>query len=127
MTRCPSAESGPGLRTSCFHSRSECSRANSRETSSRLPIRFTATRKASSALQPALPQVRDLVAQVMLQLVDVGRADGRWRWTYPRQLPICASSSASAGAGTAEVPWPAVGVGRSAGVGEVVMRLTPGR
>src|SRR6266511_4432793 len=38
--------------TSCFHSRSECSRANSRDKSSRLPIRLTATRNASSARRP---------------------------------------------------------------------------
>ena len=38
--------------TSCFHSRSECSRANSRDRSSRLPMRLTATRNASSARRP---------------------------------------------------------------------------
>ena len=38
-------------RTSCFHSRPLCSRANSRDSSSRSPIRLTATRKASSACE----------------------------------------------------------------------------
>ncbi len=38
--------------TSCFHSRSECSRANSRDTASSAPIRLTATRNASSAESP---------------------------------------------------------------------------
>ena len=42
-----------GAMTSCFHSRSECSRANSRDSASRLPMRLTATRKASSPARPA--------------------------------------------------------------------------
>ena len=39
--------------TSCFHSRSECSRANSFEIASSAPIRFTATRNASFSERPA--------------------------------------------------------------------------
>jgi hypothetical protein len=39
--------------TSCFHSRSECSRANSFEIASNPPIRFTATRNASFSERPA--------------------------------------------------------------------------
>src|SRR5215211_2179956 len=42
-----------GTTTSCFQRRSECSRANSRERASRLPMRFTATRNASSVVSPA--------------------------------------------------------------------------
>ena len=38
--------------TSCFHSRSKCARANSRDSASRLPMRLTATRNASSAARP---------------------------------------------------------------------------
>src|SRR5680860_776110 len=49
---CRAGSSSP-LRTSCFHSRPLCSRANSRDRVSRSPIRFTATRKASSPLRPA--------------------------------------------------------------------------
>ena len=46
------AGSSSSLRTSCFHSRPLCSRANSRDRVSRSPIRFTATRNASSAVRP---------------------------------------------------------------------------
>src|SRR5262245_29293113 len=41
------------LSTSCFHSRALCSRANSRDRASTLPMRLTATRNASSAASPA--------------------------------------------------------------------------
>jgi hypothetical protein len=49
---CAGAASSPRAITSCFHSRSECSRANSLEIVSSAPIRFTATRKASSSESP---------------------------------------------------------------------------
>ena len=49
----PLPEAASGATTSRFHSRSECSRANSRESVSRSPMRFTAMRKASSSVSPA--------------------------------------------------------------------------
>ena len=45
-----------GETTSCFHNLSEYSRANSRDRESRSPMRFTATRKASSSARPASPR-----------------------------------------------------------------------
>ena len=42
-----------GETTSCFQSRSEYSRANSRDNESRSPMRLTATRNASSSARPA--------------------------------------------------------------------------
>ncbi len=45
--------SASGEATSCFQSRSEYSRANSRDNESRSPMRFTATRNASSSARPA--------------------------------------------------------------------------
>ena len=44
------SSSASPVMTNCFHSRSECARANSRDSASRLPMRLTATRKASSAV-----------------------------------------------------------------------------
>jgi hypothetical protein len=57
MVSVRATEAGPasssGAMTSCFHNRSECSRANSRAMASWLPMRLTATRKASSPAGPA--------------------------------------------------------------------------
>ena len=61
--------------TSRFHSRSECSRANSRESVSRSPMRFTAMRKASSSSSPASCSVGHLAAEVVLELVHVHGVD----------------------------------------------------
>ena len=55
-----------GDTTSCFQRRSEA-RANSRERASRLPMRFTATRNASSVASPASTRTAYLLAQVVLQ------------------------------------------------------------
>ena len=41
-----------GVPTRCFQTRSECSRANSRDSASRFPRRLTATRNASSSARP---------------------------------------------------------------------------
>src|SRR3989442_11606807 len=49
----PCSSAASGAMTSCFHSRSECSRANSRDSASRFPMRLTAMRKASSPAKPA--------------------------------------------------------------------------
>ena len=68
----------PGIRgttTSCFQRRSECSRANSRERASRSPMRFTATRNASSVASPASTRHRDLLAQMVFQLRYVDGVD----------------------------------------------------
>ena len=51
MSATPSPPSGATTRR--FQSRSECSRANSRESASSSPMRFTAMRNASSSVSPA--------------------------------------------------------------------------
>jgi hypothetical protein len=55
------APSSDGETTSCFQRRSECSRANSRESASRSPIRLTAMRKASSVASPASECTNQLI------------------------------------------------------------------
>src|SRR5436190_7319911 len=69
--------SAPGATTNCFHSRSECARANSRDSASRLPRRLTATKNASSPARPAsvrseehtseLQSHSDLVCRLLLE------------------------------------------------------------
>ena len=65
-----------GATTSRFHSRSEYSRANSRDSESRSPRRFTAMRKASSSSSPASSQVGHLASQVVFEFIHVLRVDG---------------------------------------------------
>ena len=74
--RSPRARNSPeseGSNTSCFHRRSDCSRANSPERASRLPMRFTATRNASSVA--CTQEARDLLAQTLLELRDIEGVD----------------------------------------------------
>ena len=68
--------SASGATTNCFHSRSECARANSRDSASRLPMRLTATRNASSPARPASVSADELVAQMSLEFLHVGTVNG---------------------------------------------------
>ena len=71
----PGSVAASGAITSCFHSRSECSRANSRESASRLPMRLTATSKGFVARQTCLGEHGHLVAEVAFKLLHVRAMD----------------------------------------------------
>src|SRR5690554_5714050 len=71
----PEIPGAPGLSTSCFHSRSECSRANSREYRIEVAHTLDGDQKRLIIVEPAGSSLVDLLEQVVFKLVEACGGD----------------------------------------------------
>ena len=88
------ASSASAAMTSCFHNRSECSRANSRDSASRLPMRLTAMRNASSSGESDVVSAASWSRRWPSSSSTSGPSMRRRRRRYARHCAICSSSGA---------------------------------